>query len=87
MVRAIVGTLVEIGAGRMTPAHIPALSQGRREAAGPTAPAAGLCLARVDYGERRPRLRLIVNTPRQILDVPFKCRKRLLGGRSIWACG
>lgn len=25
--------------------------------------------------------------PPQILYVPFKCRKRLLGGRSIWGCG
>jgi tRNA pseudouridine38-40 synthase len=52
MVRAIVGTLVEIGAGRVEVAHIPALlEEGRREAAGPTAPAAGLCLAGVDYDD------------------------------------
>jgi tRNA pseudouridine38-40 synthase len=50
MVRAIVGTLVEIGAGRIAPAHLPDLLDGRRrDAAGPTAPAAGLCLARVHY--------------------------------------
>ena len=55
MVRAIVGTLVEIGAGRMTPADLRAFfDRGRRDAAGPTAPAAGLCLARVDYGEAPP---------------------------------
>ena len=63
MVRAIVGTLVEIGAGRMAPADLRALlDRGRRDAAGTTAPAAGLCLARVDYGEARRRLRLSVNS-------------------------
>jgi tRNA pseudouridine38-40 synthase len=52
MVRAIVGTVVEIGAGRLASADLHALlDRGRREAAGPTAPAAGLWLARVDYGE------------------------------------
>jgi tRNA pseudouridine38-40 synthase len=52
MVRAIVGTLVEIGAGRVPVAHIPALLEGRRrDAAGPTAPAIGLCLVGVDYGD------------------------------------
>lgn len=55
MVRAIVGTLVEVGAGRMEVAHIPALlARGARDAAGPTAPAAGLCLVGVDYGGGRP---------------------------------
>jgi tRNA pseudouridine38-40 synthase len=50
MVRAIVGTLVEIGAGRADVALMEALlARGRREHAGPTAPACGLCLARVDY--------------------------------------
>jgi tRNA pseudouridine38-40 synthase len=53
MVRAIVGTLVEIGAGRLAVAQIPALLEGgRRHAAGPTAPASGLCLVGVDYGDR-----------------------------------
>jgi tRNA pseudouridine38-40 synthase len=52
MVRAIVGTLVEIGAGRVQVGQIPALLEGgARDAAGPTAPAAGLCLAGVDYGD------------------------------------
>ena len=51
MVRAIVGTLVEIGAGRAGVEHMSVLlEQGRRQAAGPTAPAAGLCLVGVDYG-------------------------------------
>jgi tRNA pseudouridine38-40 synthase len=52
MVRAIVGTLVEIGAGRVEVAHMSQLlAEGRRASAGPTAPAKGLCLERVDYGE------------------------------------
>jgi tRNA pseudouridine38-40 synthase len=55
MVRAIVGTLVEVGAGRLQVAKIQALLEGgTREAAGPTAPAAGLCLVGVDYGKGRP---------------------------------
>ena len=55
MVRSIVGTLVEIGHGRMTPASmLEALASRSRAAAGPTAPARGLFLARVLY--ERPDL-------------------------------
>ena len=54
MVRAIVGTLVEIGAGRRELASIErALGSGRRADAGPTAPACGLCLVGVEYGGRK----------------------------------
>ena len=50
MVRAIAGTLVEVGRGQRAWDSIPALLAGRnRHAAGPTAPAAGLFLVRVDY--------------------------------------
>lgn len=50
MVRAIVGTLVDVGAGRRAPESMPALLQGRtRHAAGNTAPASGLTLVSVDY--------------------------------------
>ena len=50
MVRAIVGTLVEIGCGRR-PARTMAdlLAGGTRADAGATAPARGLCLVRVAY--------------------------------------
>ncbi len=52
MVRNIVGTLVEVGLGRRDAASIPALLAGRdRTRAGPTAPAQGLCLDEVYYGD------------------------------------
>ena len=45
MVRIIVGTLLEVGAHRMTAADVEyALTSKQRENAGPTAPAQGLCL-------------------------------------------
>ncbi|MGD9127969.1 MAG: tRNA pseudouridine(38-40) synthase TruA [Planctomycetia bacterium] len=50
MVRAIVGTLVEIGRGSMDPGWMhQVLSAQERKAAGPTAPPEGLFLVKVDY--------------------------------------
>jgi tRNA pseudouridine38-40 synthase len=50
MVRTIAGTLVEIGAGRRGPHSLAAtLASHDRARAGPTAPAAGLFLVRVEY--------------------------------------
>ena len=50
MVRIMVGTLLEIAAGRFSSDSIPAILEGRdRAAAGPTAPAQGLCLEQVFY--------------------------------------
>ncbi len=50
MVRNIVGTLVEVGVGRMPPEKIAEILEAKdRTAAGPIAPAAGLCLMCVKY--------------------------------------
>ncbi len=50
MCRSIVGTLVEIGRGKQPPEFAAAVLQARnRGAAGPTAPAKGLCLMQVKY--------------------------------------
>jgi len=50
MVRNIVGTLVEVGRGRWKPEKVLEILQARdRTAAGPLAPAAGLCLMRITY--------------------------------------
>ena len=50
MVRILAGTLLEIGAGSMQPDDIPAiLDSRRRENAGPTLPARGLCLWETRY--------------------------------------
>jgi tRNA pseudouridine38-40 synthase len=57
MVRALVGTLIEVGMGRRTPASFAdLLGGGPRAAAGPTAPAHGLVLEKVLYPpEQRPQ--------------------------------
>lgn len=50
MVRIIVGTLLEVGEGKRTPDDMRRILQARdRLAAGPTAPARGLCLWEVVY--------------------------------------
>ncbi len=50
MVRNIVGTLVEVGLGRWKPEKITEILEAKdRRAAGPLAPAAGLCLMRIEY--------------------------------------
>ena len=50
MVRNIMGTLVEVGRRRWTPDKITEILEAKdRTAAGPLAPAAGLCLMRIDY--------------------------------------
>jgi len=53
MVRIITGTLVEVGRGRWGPGRVAEiLLTGDRTQAGPTAPAHGLFLRRVEYPER-----------------------------------
>lgn len=50
MVRAIVGTLIEVGVGRWSPSDVQnILSSMDRSQAGATAPASGLYLVQVDY--------------------------------------
>ncbi len=50
MVRILVGTLMEVGWHRMNPQDMEKVLEAKdRRAAGPTAPARGLCLIRVDY--------------------------------------
>lgn len=50
MVRTIVGTLIQIGRGKRTPEDMKRILLSRdRKQAGPTAPAKGLCLMRVQY--------------------------------------
>lgn len=50
MVRIMVGTLLEVGCGRMTVEQVKeVLENSERQKAGPTAPAQGLCLVSVDY--------------------------------------
>jgi tRNA pseudouridine38-40 synthase len=54
MVRAVVGTLVEVGERRRAEASVEALLDSRdRTASGATAPAHGLVLVRVLYQEGR----------------------------------
>lgn len=50
MIRIIVGTLIEIGRGKISPEEIGTIIGGKdRGLAGPTAPAKGLCLKRIKY--------------------------------------
>lgn len=50
MVRILTGTLVEVGTGRRSPESLEEIFTAcRRELAGPTAPAKGLCLMEVEY--------------------------------------
>jgi len=50
MVRIMVGTLIEVGRGKVEPSAVAGILSGRdRKLAGPTAPPDGLTLMRVDY--------------------------------------
>ena len=50
MVRNIVGTLVEVGVGRMKPEKMVEIIEAKdRRAAGPIAPPEGLCLMWIKY--------------------------------------
>ena len=50
MVRILTGTLLEVGYGKRTPESMQELLEAKKRAlAGPTAPAQGLCMIKVDY--------------------------------------
>lgn len=50
MVRIMSGTLIEVGLGRKRPEEVGEILEAcDRKVAGPTAPAKGLCLLKVDY--------------------------------------
>jgi tRNA pseudouridine38-40 synthase len=50
MVRNMVGTLMEVGRGKLEPSSVIRILKARdRTLAGPTAPGQGLCLVRVEY--------------------------------------
>ena len=52
MVRNMVGTLVDVGRGKLKPGDVPALFELRdRSKSGPTMPPRGLCLMEVEYAE------------------------------------
>ena len=53
MVRTIVGTLIEVGRGRIAVEDVERLfGEKQRTLASPTAPAKGLCLVRIDYAPK-----------------------------------
>ena len=59
MVRAIVGTLLWVGRGKIDPLTFEKIvAANDRAMAGPSAPANGLCLIAVEYGEERERREL-----------------------------
>ena len=52
MIRILCGTLLEVGRGRISPSALSEILAGKdRRLAGPTAPAKGLCLLHLDYGD------------------------------------
>ncbi len=55
MVRNIVGTLIEVGRGKLTPKDVQHILEARdRKTAGPTAPSRGLCLEWIAYEGELP---------------------------------
>ena len=53
MVRSLVGTMLRVGTGELSPADFQDILQARdRRRAGPSAPPQGLCLMRVNYEDR-----------------------------------
>jgi len=64
MVRKIVGTLIDVGKGRLAPADIPQILESRdRQRSGPTVPPEGLYLVSLDYPD--PTDSLASSAPRR----------------------
>jgi len=56
MIRIIAGTLLEIGRGAYPPETVQTMLEGRdRSHAGPTAPAQGLTLVKIEYSNEEGR--------------------------------
>ena len=69
MVRTIVGTLLEVGTGKRVLEDLPALLESRdRRLSGPSAPGQGLCLLKVNYGERKHYGRLKIAAEEAVRD-------------------
>lgn len=61
MVRKIVGTLLDVGKGKLAPGDIPALFEVRdRSRSGPTVPPDGLCLVNLEYPDPTDSLASLV---------------------------
>lgn len=64
MVRNLMGALVAVGSGKVSPEDIRSvLTKGQRGLAPATAPACGLCLHAVEYGDGRGRKRHLFHQP------------------------
>jgi tRNA pseudouridine38-40 synthase len=76
MVRIIVGTLVEVGRGRLTPEQVRGMltSEGQRPQAGKTAPACGLTLVNITLGRKAAEAQSD-QAPDEALDVAVKNRR------------
>ncbi|MFN8633370.1 MAG: tRNA pseudouridine(38-40) synthase TruA [Chloroflexota bacterium] len=86
MVRGIVGTLVEVGRGRLDPAHFGQILETRdRREAGPNAPPHGLILTGVDYPTAFERTRHKTeheDRAKLVYPGPDGCLGDRTGGRS-----
>ncbi|OGQ34541.1 MAG: tRNA pseudouridine(38-40) synthase TruA [Deltaproteobacteria bacterium RIFCSPHIGHO2_12_FULL_43_9] len=72
MVRAIVGTLVQIGMGKISPKDLNSILQSReRSKAGKNAPSKGLCLIKVFYEPRELKFETLSNLCRPANPLTF----------------
>jgi tRNA pseudouridine38-40 synthase len=63
MVRSVVGTLLRVGRGELSPSDVTAILEAKdRAAAGPPAPPCGLCLVKVEYANNSSLLQGVSET-------------------------